>query len=83
MQYVNVIEKKKSINLNDIDPNTPIFTYKSDQLIGMVINEGIKGWNLKLGGCLTSIFYYPTRKKCMQAAFNAGYSFYINVELNQ
>ena len=66
----------RSINLDEIHMDTPIFAYKNGVLKGLIVEED-KGWILRLGGSLGSNGHYPTREECMARALrDFNYAFY-------
>ena len=68
-------KEAKTINLNFISDDEPIFAKRNNRLAGMIIKED-KGWILRLGGEIGYSGYHSTRYDCLKSA-NDFYEFFV------
>ena len=63
MRKVIVKESSKTLFLNDVKGNTPVFVKWKNKLVGLLIQE-TQGWIIKTAGTLTYGCYFSTRERC-------------------
>ncbi len=85
MQKVIIKEKEeKTVFLDDIRVDIPIFAKKNGKLAGMLIKEpyghpNSNMWILRLGGATGSTGYHTTRQQCIDSCIQLGYEFYVDL----
>ena len=78
MKEIIIALDTEKILLDDVDTNKPIFAMQDGDIRGMIIEDGYKGWILKVGGKEGATGYYISCKECMESCFAYGYTFYCN-----
>ena len=64
-----------------IPEDTPVFALNEGKVAGLIVEEGLNGWILRIGGDLGSNGHKPTRLGCIQAAEKFGYTFVTDIKL--
>ena len=69
-------QQTDTIQLNEVDRDTPIFAKKKGRLEGMLVKEK-EGWIFRMGGEIGFSGYHDKREDCIRRAVEGGYEFFI------
>lgn len=79
MKKVIINGDTDTIKLYVLEDYVPIFAKKAGMWVGMVIKDRDHGWIVRLGGTAGANGHFKTRKDCLLAAEQSGYTFYTDL----
>jgi hypothetical protein len=77
MKKIIFREDKKTICIDEVDKNEPIFAKQDNKLVGMVVKED-KGWILRIGGELGAFGHVSSLNKLIKKGeISWNYEFFV------
>ncbi len=77
MRKIIFIRDLKTVELCNINEQSPVFAKRYGKIVGMVVQEEGR-WILKVGGCSGATGYHDTLQECLESCLVHEYEFFVN-----
>ena len=84
MKKIIIGNDNQTVPSYNVGENVPVFAVRSGKICGMVVYENeSKGWITRIGGKKGCSGHHNTREMCMVKDSKLGYTFHIDIDLEQ